>query len=154
MSYLIYDLFTFFFPWPIISIAYVTNIYVTSPRQLLRLLLPRRVCRDPTTFPNWKYVPPALFSVSYHDAIIDSSSMALLSIFIPIQWSQPVTQHEQKEKKQRTIRCRPVTWRHFLWYPLLFFAFVSAPHVHTLPGTNHAIIHHKREGDTSGLRGV
>jgi hypothetical protein len=71
--------------------------------------------------------------------------MVLSTIRIPIQWSQPTTQHEQKNKKRTAYQRRPIAWRRFLWYPLLLFTFMSAPCVHTLPGTNHALV----SGDTS-----
>jgi hypothetical protein len=139
MSNLIYFLYTLVCPWPLLSIAYAFSIYVMSPRRFMRLIIPARVCRDPPDFPNWKYVPPALFSVSYYDAIVESSSMVLSTVCIPIQRIHPTIQHQLKDVQRTTPRRRPINWRRFLWYPILLFTFISAPRTYAIPGTNHVI---------------
>jgi hypothetical protein len=63
--------------------------------------------------------------------------MSLSVIRIPIQWARPETQHSIKNHKR--TRFHPLSLRNFL-FSLLALSFVGTSTVHSLPGTNYAII--------------
>jgi hypothetical protein len=87
---------------------------------------------DPPSF------SPGLFSLHPSDAILDSSSMLLAAIRIPIQRCQPAFQHSNKNTK----RSRPTASFSWKSAALLLIGLSFAPQtaVHALPGTNHAIL--------------
>lgn len=87
--------------------------------------------------PPYLIFPPGPFSVSVCNAVIESSSMTLSAIRIPIQWAQPEVQHSIKNFKR--TRPRPIS----LWTFLLSLFALSAattPTVHSLPGGKYAFI--------------
>jgi hypothetical protein len=85
-------------------------------------------------------------TVALVDAVIDSSSMTLSSIRIPIQWCPPSQQHSRKDRAQtRPPRRRPLFKRILSIFSLL--ALGALPGTYSLPGTNHAIV----VGDSLGL---
>ena len=131
----IHTLYSILCPWPLhllfllLSAAFRWSFLSPSPKP-----------REATTIPpDPPYLPPGLFSVHLHDAIIDSSSMVLSAIRIPIQWSPPETQHSLKN--YRRTRPRTPTFRSRKFWGLLFsLVFTSTPTIYCIPGANHALI--------------
>jgi hypothetical protein len=85
--------------------------------------------------PSYQLLPlslfygPPLISVAFADAVIDSSSMTLSSIHIPIQWSSPAQQHSRKDRaRTRAPRRKPFLRRKLL----SLFSFFA---IGALPGT-------------------
>jgi hypothetical protein len=140
MLYFIYFLFQLACPWQIFIISYTFLSYVYYPCRFWRLFFPPRPPRRPRDPSNYIFVPPALFSVSIFDAVVDPSSMVLSAIRIPIQWNRPQIQHTLKDCKRVQILRRPLSLNRLLWLPLLLFSFASAPRVYAIPGTNHALV--------------
>jgi hypothetical protein len=63
--------------------------------------------------------------------------MSLSAVRIPIQWAPPEAQHSFKNFKR--IRSRRTSFRSIL-LSLLVLPFATIPSVHSLPGTNYAIV--------------
>jgi hypothetical protein len=140
MLYFIYFLFQLACPWQIYTILYTFLFYVYYPRRFWRLFFPPRPPRRNLDPPNYIFVPPALFSVSIFDAVVNPSSMVLSAIRIPIQWNRPQIQHTLKDRKRVRILRRPLTLNRLLWLPLLLFSFAYVPRIYAIPGTNHALV--------------
>jgi hypothetical protein len=151
-------------PWLIYFVLLLIRTYLLRLRRFLEnflLLIANLLCfpfivlyshfrflfrkpREPTT--DFPYIPiplfygPPFFSVDFKDAVVDSSSMTLSAIRIPIQWCQPSLQHNRKDcTRTRAPRRKPFLQRK--WTTLLsIFAIGVMPGTYAIPGTNHAII--------------
>ena len=103
----------------------------------LVLLLPLRSRSQPQPFkrsPTY-FRLTSLFPVSINNCIIDSTSMHLSTIRIPIQRAPPAIQHHF-----RNFRRTRVSHRYFLfrWFPLLAFLFFTPTTYAIIPGTSFA----------------
>jgi hypothetical protein len=151
-------------PWPLYFVLCLFRLYLFRLLRVGRYVIstlfyylyslyfffrkPREILPDPPYRSVPLFYGPQLFSVAFADSIIDSSSMNLSSIRIPIQWCEPSTQHSRKDRArtQSPHRCN----RFFRWtalYSILALGFM--PTAYSLPSTNHAVIFGETSNDLS-----
>jgi hypothetical protein len=147
---LLHQIFLFYCPWPLFVLLFLLYTYFLSPARILKLLSPSPKPREIPPAPDPFYIPPGLVSVHVSDAVLDSSSMTLSAIRIPIRWCQPDFQHSHKNQ-QRTHPRRRASRSFFSWYKWLFLSVLASNAVqntYALPGTNHALVSNQPSRDS------
>jgi hypothetical protein len=138
---MLYTIFQLVCPWSL-HFAFLLRFFLAflRPPRSRPFQKPREISVHP--LPDPPYLPPGLFSVHRMDAILDSSSMVLSAVRIPIQWCHPEFQHANKDLKRTRPRPPtkvPTSWKTMALLLLGLFCH-SGPTTYALPETNYAIV--------------
>ena len=143
VTLLLFATYTFIVPWPVMMVFCIMSSRLRKLSNFCKTVhdgkYHGRIKQKRNLTKNPSHTPKTLFSVSHYDAILETSSMVLSAVRVPIQWCQPELQRTYKNHR-RAKYIAP--FRCFL-LSALFFGHAKT--VYAVPGTNHVMI----SGETS-----